>query len=316
MTVSRRVVVILVLGASIAPAERAAAQAWLPGKGEGWVGLSYQNLGVDDHLMSDGRSLFDGRIRAHTLLIDGAYGVTDRLTISGSLPYVTSKYDGTDPEAPIDNGSYHGAFQDFGLGVAFTAFRDPIVVTPFVETGMPSHPYDTMGHSVIGKDLRELRFGANLGRQGVLLPDAYLQVRYGYSFVERVPDMEQRVNRSNLDVQLGYVVTRSISAIVVGNWQWTHGGIDWDTLTDAQFMDHDRAARANFFRLVGVVTYSVNRSFQMFVSYGGVVHGENTHAGRGVSIGTTFNFFPKHSLPPKSTDATSASPDKQQASRE
>src|SRR5215468_6259006 len=107
MTGSRRVVVILVLGASIAPAERAAGQAWLPGKGEGWVGLSYQNLGIDDHLMSDGRALFDGRIRSHTLLIDGAYGVTDRLTISGSLPYVTSKYDGTDPEAPIDNGSYH-----------------------------------------------------------------------------------------------------------------------------------------------------------------------------------------------------------------
>src|SRR5262249_47164566 len=186
----------------------------------------------------------------------------------------------------------------------------------FAETGMPSHPYDTMGHSVIGKDLRELRFGANLGRQGVLLPDAYLQVRYGYSFVERVPDMENRVNRSNLDVQLGYVVTRSISAIVVGNWQWTHGGIDWDNVTDAQFMDHDRAARANFFRLVGVVTYSVNRSFQMFVAYGGIVHGENTHAGRAVSIGTTFNFFPKRSLPPKSSDATSASPDTQQASRD
>ena len=40
MTGSRRMVVILVLGASIAPARRAAGQAWLPGKGEGWVGLS------------------------------------------------------------------------------------------------------------------------------------------------------------------------------------------------------------------------------------------------------------------------------------
>jgi len=66
-----------------------------------------------------------------------------------------------------------------------------------------------------GKRTRELYLGVATGRSlEPLLDKAYAQARYSFSFVEKVvPDIGQ-LNRSNVDLELGYSATRRLTARV------------------------------------------------------------------------------------------------------
>jgi hypothetical protein len=73
----------------------------------------------------------------------------------------------------------------------------------------------------------------------------------------------------------------------------SYGGIDFlevSYLGDVGVHQHDRHAAANYLNLGGSVSVEVNDALNFFVSYTGIVSGENTHALRSVAIGTTWTF--------------------------
>ena len=87
-----------------------------------------------------------------------------------SLPFIAARfrgpYEDVQPHAggrDIDDGTYHGTFQDFRIAVRFNVLSGPIAITPFVEAIVPSHHYVSRGHSVAGQDLRALVLGAAVG---------------------------------------------------------------------------------------------------------------------------------------------------------
>src|SRR5262249_49410734 len=104
---------IILAAALVGCSTTALAQAWTPAQGEGSVSLQLQDAFVKYHQLPTVR-LDRGHIESQTLLMDVIYGVTDRLAIRASLPYVASRYNGTRAHTlppdftqpnPLDDGS-------------------------------------------------------------------------------------------------------------------------------------------------------------------------------------------------------------------
>lgn len=259
------------------------AQAWLFPKNEGAVSLTYQNVFVRDHVYSKGDAHDIGHILSHAASLDVDYSLTDRLAASVALPYIASKYYGPKPhQLPIDDGTYHPAFQDFSAGFRYNLIRRPVVLTPFFRAVIPSHGYQYFAHSAVGRDQREFHLGANFGRRlNPVIPKAFVQARYSYAFVERVLGIAP--NRSDTEFQLGYFLTRRLSLLGTGQWMHTHSGLDLSYgvfqsgLTADQYPHHDQIARSSLLDLGGGAAYAVNGSLEMFLSVARSVEGRNGH---------------------------------------
>jgi hypothetical protein len=229
-------------------ADAAMAQAWLPPKGEASLSLGYQYYKSTDRVStSSGDRYYDGDIRQHGMVGYLTYGITDRWAVSiGLPPFYLSSYRGPDPHTlplydgpgiaqdpsgtylftspTIDDGSYHGSFQDIRAELAFMALEAPLVVTPFVGVGVPSHTYDYNAQTAVGRRLWDVRVGASLARRlDPLLPEAYIQGRYSFAFRQAVQGL--RFNYSFVDVELGYFVSPSLSLRILGYGQFGHDGL-------------------------------------------------------------------------------------------
>jgi hypothetical protein len=274
--------------------EPACAQAWLPLDGEGQVTFTYQHIYIRDHLDYLGKPFDAGAIRAHTQVLSLEYGLTKKLALDADITHVTSRYEGpitNPPHGPVDTGVYHPTFQDARIGVRYNLVNKPVVLTPFVAVVIPTHNYESRGHSAVGRNLHELQMGVNLGRdlEGIL-PRSYIHGRYSFAVVEGVEEFN--LNRSNADWELGYFATPRLSLRFTGMWQRTYGGINIPIdRNHPHYHDlHDRAARSNFIRLGGGASFSLTRALDLHADYTHTVSGINTHAASGISLGISWRF--------------------------
>ncbi len=282
----------------LAAARPLRAQAWLPAKGEGNYSISYDSLFLRDHFFADGSRHDVGHIRINGIVQDFEYGLTDKTAVNLSVPpFIISKYKGAFPHinaGNTDDGNYHGTFQDFRVGLRYNLRMHPLVVTPVVELIVPSHPYEQFAHSLAGYDLREYRFGVNLGRRlDPILPKAFFQTRYTYAVVER--KLGIRPNRSRVESQFGYFLTRRVRVSALELLQITHSGLDFPqdfpSRTDERWRRHAQISRLNFLNLGVGAGFAVTKSVELFGSWGTDVWGQNGHAlNRAVSFGVNWNF--------------------------
>jgi len=240
--------VLVLAAAGLAEPKTAIAQAWLPPKGDVSLTLGYQFYrSTDRYTTNTGQRYYDGHTRQHGLLGYLTYGITDRLAVNVGLPpYFLASYNGPDPHRwpvmdgeniardpsgralfyppTIDDGSYHGSFQDFRGELSFMALEGSWVVTPFVGFQLPSHAYEYHAQTGVGRKLWDLRVGANVGRRlDPILPEAYFHGRYAFAYRQSAQDL--RFNYSYVDVELGYFVTPSLSLRVLGSSQIAHDGL-------------------------------------------------------------------------------------------
>jgi hypothetical protein len=266
-------------------------QAWLPTRGEGIIGITLGAYGFDGHFGGGGERIPFGGTQALSAAGDVTYGLTDRLAVAGSLPFVTSKFTGTFPKGvplgPLDDGRYHGDFQDFRGELRYMAVTGDFAVTPFAGINLPSHNYEVVGEAVPGKRTRELYLGVTTGRSlEPLLPRAYFQGRYSFSIVEKVVPGVQ-LDRSNFDLELGYSLSSRLSLRSFGAWQITHGGLDLEDMYSRPdlFRTHDRATRTNYFNLgVGASVQATDR-IQLFAAFVKTISGENAHQAHSLYLG-------------------------------
>ena len=282
----------------------ALAQAWLPPGGEATFSFGYEYTYVHDHLSAAGQPLSRGDIYDHTLAGYLGYGIRDRWAFSIGLPYVASRYEaplfgpGKPHQLPIDDGTYHPTFQDFHFELRFMAARGSFVATPFAGYVLPSHDYTYFAHSAVGRDLHELQVGRYLGRRlDPILPDAYAQVRCGFSYVEQVvPGI--RPNRSDLDFEVGYFVTPRLTLRLFGAAQWTHGGINVlgpNIVVPAQiFPRHDQIGAVDNFNGGTGAAFAVSGSIDAAANVFQTLSGKNGHAVKlGVGASVTLGFSPR-----------------------
>jgi len=272
-------------------------QAWVPLKGEGETALSYQNLFNKYHYNSDGSRHDYGHIRAFRLIQEFDYGITNKFAVSVSLPYGFGKYHGPYPhQLPIDSGDYHGALQDFRVGFRYNVVKRPFQFTPFLATVFPSHHYEHFAHSAVGIDMWEVQTGMSLGRNlAPVLPRGYFQLSYGYSFMQRVLGM--RPNRSRIDTEFGYFLTRRLSLQGIAASQIVHHGLNFPqdfpdrSQSNVTWRHHDQILAINFLNMGGGVAYFVRSNWQVYSSLLTSMWGQNGHALRtGFSFGMSWSF--------------------------
>jgi hypothetical protein len=273
------------------------AQAWLFPKGEGTVSLSYQNLYVSDHVYENSDAHDIGHILSHALTLDVDYSLSDKLAVRVALPFITARYYGPKPhQLPMDDGTYHSSFQDFTTDVRYNLTKRRVALTPFFRVVIPSNNYTYFAHSAAGRNQREYHFGTNFGRRlDPLIPKAYVQAQYSYAFVERVLGIAP--NRSNVEFQLGYFLTRRLSLLATGHGMYTHSGVELNFnlfhagLPNDQWIHHDQIAKASLFDFGGGSSFAVTPSWQMFLTVARSIEGRNGHLHAAVAtVGVSRSF--------------------------
>jgi hypothetical protein len=300
------------LALSSAPAS---AQAWLPAQGDGAVSIVYQDLFDKYHHTPGVGKVDNGPTTSRSMLIDVTYGVTDKLAVSFGIPWVAAKYVGPAPhplvdlsgpvpvffgKTALDNGAYHGTWQDVRFDVRYNVTRRGMVLTPFIGTSAPTHAYTTLAHAAPGTRLKQMQVGvagAKMLEAG--LPGLFIQGRYAYGITEKVLDISH--NRSNVDLEVGYFLTPKLRFMALGAGQLSHGGIDMvnnprANLPPLHFLHHDQITRINYLNLGGGAAYSISERIDVFGSLIRTVAARNGHlVDRGLSTGLTWNFSVRRS---------------------
>lgn len=280
-------------------------QAWIPPKGMAAISMNYQILQVDNHINGSGVRGDAGHIISNNVIADFSYSLTNKLALSVNIPFVTSKYNGLFPHQipkegggftiPLDDGDYHSTFQDFIFQVRYNVADNPLQLTPFVRATIPSHDYEFFAHSAPGIGTKRIQFGTYAGRVlDPIIPNAYIEGRYGYTFTPNFLDIS--TNYSSADLTLGYFISPSVRVFGFATGQYTHGGLDIQKIapkvvTNPYFLHHDQLTRTNYLNLGGGGSYTINDSIDVYGAISNTVSGRNTHAVRyGITFGMSYGF--------------------------
>lgn len=146
-----------------------------------------------------------GETDTHVALLSGLWSLHERWTVSASVPYVQKRHEGAYPhdlteffnyQPPdlriVDDGDYHGGFQDMRVSVQYLAIDGPLAVSPYIGYGYPMSNYPIYGSAAIGRNLWEVPVGVAL-EFTPYFSDWYFQGDIAYVFSE-----------SQLDVDLDY----------------------------------------------------------------------------------------------------------------
>jgi hypothetical protein len=275
----------------------ARAQAWVPPGGVGAISVSFQGIANTAHRNAEGASVYGFDSTSRTLGIDFDYAFTDRLSITVGIPYVGSKYTGPEPSffpVAIDECMcWNTGWQDLNLVVRYNLIGGVFSLTPSVSFGTPTHSYEDIGEAALGRNLNEVRFTIDAGRQlDMITRRLSVSARYGYAVVQKAEDSAGNMvgsNRSNGALEGAFLLSRRLAARAAWAWQVTHGGIASTEFNEDNFLLFDRVLRDNYHHVGVGVSYSFTR-VDVFAAYIAYVAGTDTHAGRAFTMGLSWPF--------------------------
>ena len=195
--------------------------------GHGSISIGYFNSYANDLLLRSNLKAssvigkYFGSVHLQGTGLDVAYNVSDDWTLSGGIRYFTGRYSGPavncpttappqcahapvvtppKPDAPfIDDGNYHGAWQDWHIGAAWHTNIGSYFITPSVTAYIPTHSYPTYGNAYVGQDLHQLLVGAQLQHQFELTNFGY-SLSYYYAWSEHVLGINTGYERADAEL--------------------------------------------------------------------------------------------------------------------
>ncbi|MEO6186461.1 MAG: hypothetical protein ABIP38_06495 [Steroidobacteraceae bacterium] len=255
--------------------------------------LSYSSVLNKKHYLPDGTELDVGHTQSDTVGVSASYAPADRWLLVAGLPLVQTKFHGAGAHGPaVDHGHNNVFVTDLRLELRYQAVDYPVALAPFVAAVIPTNNYPVLGHAAPGRGLNEYWVGFFAGKTlEDWLPGAYVQMRYSYSFVEKVVGI--RHDRSNLDAEIGYFFSPEWSVQAVGAWQWAHGGIDVPVpAASPLFPYHDQLAAAGFLNVTGGLAWFPTERHSVSLNYTQSLRGSNAHkVDRGISV--AFGYRPR-----------------------
>lgn len=274
----------------------AAAQVVVPPKGEGTVTVVFQNYRHTGHFDANGNRAYNTSTDTQSLIGHLDFGITDTIGLTVSLPLIASKYTGPPvylvppgiptKAGPLDDGTYHTAFQDLRLEVRRMFDAGPVVFAPFVAFAFPTHDYETVGESVPGRHRNELQAG--VGATTYLIPRTEIHGRYAYATLERTYGFAH--TRSNIDIDADVGLTSRLRVQGLMGLQLGHKRPTLPELLPIWEV-HDRLINGSFLHLGGGASFAVTRTTDIYVIGLDTVWGHHgAHIARMFAIGVSKTF--------------------------
>lgn len=220
------------------------------GRGLRSLSLGYELIQVEGGYLRD-NYLPGLDVRAETLVLGVDYALSERWSLSASLPFSRRRAIGFfshDPSllpapfnrAPVlDDGRYHGSWQDWRIGLHHHREFGGWSVSPYLVAHIPSHDYPHFGNAAVGQNLWKLQLG---GSVSYLLESAplYWTADLSYLRVEQVLDIN--VDHWILDVSLGWLIAPSFGASVFVREKQGNGTsvLTFNGRRDERWYQHDR----------------------------------------------------------------------------
>ena len=143
-----------------------------------------------------------GQTDTHAMVLSGVWSLNEKWKVYAVLPYVQKRHEAgtfgvhdwrvdfvnyTPPDLRIvDDGHYHGGFQDLTTGVQYLAVDNAFFsLSPFASYGVPATDYPIYGSAIIGRGLNELHVGVSMNFTPYF-SDWYFQADIAYAFSEKV----------------------------------------------------------------------------------------------------------------------------------
>lgn len=223
-------------------------------RGDATLRLEYQYIRTGSFLSQDQE--FDyWTTDSQVAVLSGDYAINDRWKVSAALPYVRKRFQsevpwGGDPHNPNDpywidfvppdkqfwdDGNYHGALQDFSIGVSYRVQRGPWTLHPYISYGVPASDYPFFAKAAIGKNLWTLPVGMSFS----FVPyfsDWHFAGNVAYVFSEE--PLGINVDYWQADLSAGYWFRSDLSVEAFLNTKYVREGI---SLLDPRFIDGDPA---------------------------------------------------------------------------
>jgi hypothetical protein len=283
-----RAIAVLLIPAS------AAAQAFTPPPRVGSVTLAWQWVDNTGHIITDGTFFPRGQSVTTSLMAEVDFGVTERLAVTTSVPFVFAKYTGgLPPFSRLEHDAcrcWNQTFQDLSLAGRYRFGDEFWAITPQVRYIVPTHDYQYRGEAVAGPNLQQLLVGVSGAVRLTAIPKASIQAGYTYALVETVEGV--RPNRSNVTTSVGYALTRSVFVHGGALFQKVHGGLTVFDMAGAppdQLAQADRLLKMRYWHLTGGVSYST-RFADLFLAVEPYIWGRDTHDGIAYTVGSTWYF--------------------------
>ena len=259
------------------------------------MSTTFQVVTDHHHLNSRGDQIAPGRITTNSVLLKLDYGLTNRLAVSFTAPWLEKKFRGSGAHNPdpfndghddhehierLDDGNFHSTWQDWTAGLRYSWREQPLAVSTFVNYSWPSRDYTYFAHAAPGTRQARTQIGLFAGRPfGPPWINTYAQASYSYTFVEKVLDIN--VNYSTLNVELGHHFSPRLSGRVFATYRKTHGGLDFPgdfpSRRDERWLHHDQIQRVDYLNGGLGLAWRFNERHSLTLDYLKTLWGENGH---------------------------------------
>jgi len=247
-------------------------------QGHGDISIAYLNHLVNGFRVSDSDIRKIGSVRSHAIALSVDYNVTDRWSLHAEIPYIVNRYQGPVPHCPtaappqcahipalstphpesrfLDDGSFHGDWQDWTLGAAYNGEIDGFFLTPYMTVYLPSHDYTFFSQAAVGYRLQRVELGATLAHQ-FDFTQIYYRVGFGRVFAEET--LGQNIDHNKLDLEVGYFLNEAWTVKLFSTAKKGNGYFGVYDPTSELFYHHDQRARHNYASAGFGVDYSFNK---------------------------------------------------------
>ena len=235
----------------------APAQSQGQQQGDASIRLEYQFIRTGSFVSGDAEFGY-WTTDSQVAMLSGDYAINDRWRVFAALPYVRKRFQpagsdaflGGDPHNPNDpywidfvppdtrfwdDGDYHGALQDFSIGLSYRIDLGPWVLAPYISYGVPASDYPFFAKAAIGKNLWTVPVGMSFSYVPYF-SDWHFGGSAAYVFSEKPLDVN--VDYLLIDLAAGYWFKAYLSVEAFLNFKNVFDGV---SLLSPRFIDGDPA---------------------------------------------------------------------------
>lgn len=224
-------------------------------RGDASMRIEYQFIRTGSFLSQDQEFNY-WTTDSQVAVLSGDYAFNERWTVFAALPYVRKRFNsevpwGGDPHNPNDpywidfvppdkrfwdDENYHGAFQDFSVGISYRLQNGPWTLYPYISYGVPASNYPFFAKAAIGKNLWTVPVGMSFSYVPYF-SDWHFEGSVAYVFSEK--PLGYNVDNWLVDLSAGYWFKANLSVEAFINLKYVRDGI---SLLSTDFLSDDAAS--------------------------------------------------------------------------